>query len=942
MLKNIRYLAARFPSQPKVTAFLPVLLLAGFLTSGFVWLAFPTGIAQAENIVVNSLESDVTCNANKCTLPGAIHQTQLNDTPGLTADTITFSVTGTINLVAMMDTMASSVTIIGPGADKLTVQRSYADGTPSFGIFTTSTDATPINVSISGITIQNGKWLSNTTYVDGGAFFSYKATTLLDSVVISGNQAYKGGGGVKNEQGKMIIRNSTVANNITTGNFCREDGWGGGILAEGGQTLIDNVTVFNNIGNRGGGIYINGDNNQASQIVTVSNSTVISNIANTIAPGTAVPPGQSSLCKQPSWGGGIGIGSGSYSFINNTVITGNVSYSGGGFFSENGTIVISGSAILSNTAIKGSGGCSLRNGGGGGYSKVSHGSNGPLIFINTTITNNKAQDCAGGGLHVADEFVYLINSTVTANSAKTTGGGFVNSTGSAQVFLRNSIVADNTSASLPETDGDVISQGYNLIGNTTNGGWAGTDQLGQTNIARGPLQLNGGSTPNYVFSDSRVINKGDPAGCTYYNGTTNLPLIVDQRGFTRPSGGRCDIGAVENQSFYIDLNGRTNPGTNYSASFVENSAPIDTSDPTFFVHSDAASLSGATVKITNLQDSAAESLVVTTTGTAITGDYNSTNGTLTLSGTDTLANYKTVLQSIKYSNTSDNPGANRLIEFVGTSNLGTGSIVTTTVTITAVNDAPVFSLAPQLTAKENLTSTVAGVSLTDPDANSGVLSVTLSVANGSLSFGNSSGLTFKNGVSSGASLTFSGTLTSLNNGLATLVYSPTQQYFSGPVNFNLAADDRGNSGQGGVLTTSLQATLNVLSALFVTSNADAGDTTSAGFGSLSYALNAATDPNRTARVINFSNALTSITATPGLNYTVAKGVTLQGRCGPNGAEIELNGNGGTPPNGVGLTLNGGATVSGLAIRNFNGTQLLAKVIGANGKNTLSCVRASRN
>ena len=50
-------------------------------------------------------------------------------------------------------------------------------------------------------------------------------------------------------------------------------------------------------------------------------------------------------------------------------------------------------------------------------------------------------------------------------------------------------------------------------------------------------------------------------------------------------------------------------------------------------------------------DAAAELLVATTAGTHITAAYNATAGVLTLSGTDTLADYNQVLQSVTYVNT---------------------------------------------------------------------------------------------------------------------------------------------------------------------------------------------------------------------------------------------------------------------------------------------------
>ena len=73
----------------------------------------------------------------------------------------------------------------------------------------------------------------------------------------------------------------------------------------------------------------------------------------------------------------------------------------------------------------------------------------------------------------------------------------------------------------------------------------------------------------------------------------------------------------------------------------------------------------------------------------ISGTFS--NGTLTLTGTATLAAYQTALRSVQYRNSSENPStAARTVSFRVTDPDGNQSNVTTrTVTITAVNDAPV-------------------------------------------------------------------------------------------------------------------------------------------------------------------------------------------------------------------------------------------------------------
>src|SRR5436305_4164131 len=83
--------------------------------------------------------------------PGSLRQAIFNASSG---DTITFapSVT-TVTLTSGELVIDKNLTITGPGANRLTVQRSPPNG-PPFRIFRIS--SSPVTVSISGITISQG------------------------------------------------------------------------------------------------------------------------------------------------------------------------------------------------------------------------------------------------------------------------------------------------------------------------------------------------------------------------------------------------------------------------------------------------------------------------------------------------------------------------------------------------------------------------------------------------------------------------------------------------------------------------------------------------------------------------------------------------------------------------------------------------------------------
>jgi VCBS repeat-containing protein len=128
--------------------------------------------------------------------------------------------------------------------------------------------------------------------------------------------------------------------------------------------------------------------------------------------------------------------------------------------------------------------------------------------------------------------------------------------------------------------------------------------------------------------------------------------------------------------------------------YTEN-APATAIAPGLTIADDGTSLVGATVKIGTGYASGQDSLAFTAlSGNPITGTWDATTRVLTLSGTATVAQYQAALRTVGYVNSSDNPSTatNRTIEFqvndgAAANNLST--IVTRTVQVTPVNDAPV-------------------------------------------------------------------------------------------------------------------------------------------------------------------------------------------------------------------------------------------------------------
>ena len=93
---------------------------------------------------------------------------------------------GAITLTSEPLLINKSLTINGPGANLLAVQRSTAAGTPNFRVLTVSGK---FEASISGLTFANGN-----NDGAGGGIYSGSNGLLLDGVAVSGNTAQVGGG----------------------------------------------------------------------------------------------------------------------------------------------------------------------------------------------------------------------------------------------------------------------------------------------------------------------------------------------------------------------------------------------------------------------------------------------------------------------------------------------------------------------------------------------------------------------------------------------------------------------------------------------------------------------------------------------------------------------------------------------------------------------------
>jgi len=282
-------------------------------------------------------------------------------------------------------------------------------------------------------------------------------------------------------------------------------------------------------------------------------------------------------------------------------------------------------------------------------------------------------------------------------------------------------VIDNT---ITVTDADsttLASATVQITGNYVNG----QDVLSFTNTANitgsfssatGTLTLTGVDTLANYQSALRSVK---------YTNTSNSPSTAP-----RTVSWRVNDGAGVNNLSNIATSTINVISTN-TAPVLANSSSVAyfENDPATVINSvitvsdvDSPTLAGATIQITGNYVNGQDVLSFTNFG-GITGSFNASTGTMTLTGTATLANYQTALRSVKYSNTSDDPStATRTISFQvddGDASNNLSNIINSTLTVTAVNDPPTAFAFSGLPAQAGIPITYPAGKLGGTDAEAG-------------------------------------------------------------------------------------------------------------------------------------------------------------------------------------------------------------------------------
>ena len=375
-----------------------------------------------------------------------------------------------------------------------------------------------VTATISGMTIENGS--ADT----GGGLLNFGTLTLTDCTV-SGNTASTNGGGIAN-LGTLTLDHSTLSNNSSSGS-------GGGVFSSNSLTLTASAISDNTAGGSGGGVY-----GAAYSSVSISGGSVSGNSANL---GGGVYSGYQSTAMLTDCtisgnsavsGGGVLFGYYATATMTGCTISGNTAANDGGGVANAGTLAISDSKILNNTAFSGAGlyntfygsltltDCTVSDNTGTGVNNRGGGvtSHGQLKMIDSTVTGNTAD--LGGGVFNQYGVATLTRTTISGNYATIAGAGMLDYGATATLtdctISGNSFVAGSTGG----VGGGIYNGGTStltLTGSTISGNSAvaggglfntyySTAVLTNTTISGNTATTYGGGLYNYYYSSATLTN----------------------------------------------------------------------------------------------------------------------------------------------------------------------------------------------------------------------------------------------------------------------------------------------------------------------------------------------------------------------------------------------------------------------------------------------------
>jgi hypothetical protein len=753
--------------------------------------------------------------ANVCTAPSN------NVTFNLGAGAHTINITSTLVIAKNVNVTNT----LGAGNGPVTINA----GGGNFRAFRVDSPVT--TASLNGLTVTG----VNATSSSGGGLFVQNGTVTLTNMLFTGNTVINSAGGGFGVTGGATINvyNTTVSGNTAT--------FGGGIYNGGGTLNLLNVTVTNNTadGNIGGGP-IGGAGAVGGGIETGSG--VATNIRNSIVANNTATSGANI--------------SGTSTDQGNNILTGDprlAALADNGGLSRTHALLIDSSALDAgdNTAATTAGLTTDQR--GAGFARILDSADADTtqtVDIGAFEARASVEDITDKQTDEDTQIVVTFNvgdastiTSVTASSGNTTlvpnvaANIDVTGSGSTRTLTINPALNQNGTSTItvtvtagtesmqdtfvltvnPVNDPPSFVKGADQTidedaGPQTAAGWATAISPGPNETGQTPFTFNvsvTGTTGSLAFTTPPAIDPttGD---LTYTvtgdtNGTANVSVTLSDSGSNTPPNSNTSAA----QTFVITVNPINDPPsfvkgadqsinesagpqtvTNWATAISEGPNESGQTPLTFNV-----SVTGTTGNLTFSTPPAIDA----TTGTLTYAANNGTNGTATVSVT-----------------LSDS-GSNVL------PNSNTSAAQTFTITVGAINDAPVNTAPASVTMPQNTVFTFNGgnlVSVADTDAaeapSDGVITVSLTATNGIITLSGTAGLTFNSGANGTSAMSFDGTIANINAALSGMTFTPDTNY-NGPASIQIVTDDQGKTGTGGIKTDTdtINITIEALAGIYI-------------------------------------------------------------------------------------------------------------------------------
>jgi hypothetical protein len=238
---------------------------------------------------------------------------------------------------------------------------------------------------------------------------------------------------------------------------------------------------------------------------------------------------------------------------------------------------------------------------------------------------------------------------------------------------------------------------------------------GSYDSATGTLTLSGTDTAAAYEAALRAVTYANTSNNPSLAQRTVTFLASDASSTSAPATRDIAVGALDNAPDIANSAGALAYTENDPATAIDTAITI--TDP------DSANLTGATVRISGNYALGEDVLALPAQPNVTAAPFDTATGTLTLSGTATIAQYEAALEAVTYRNTSDDPAtATRTVTYQARDAGGFGAADTHAVTVAAVDDPPV-AVDDAATVAEDSGASAVAVLPNDTDVDGGPRSI---------------------------------------------------------------------------------------------------------------------------------------------------------------------------------------------------------------------------